>query len=533
MNSLIEKVSRNQSGHWGFVEPAYGVSHLLPLIDEIAFRPGVRLDRIDVRMENSSNYDINYELTDPVDVCCHRFEHLFSDASKNGFRCFCCVFEGFEVLDVTAQCRLLSFTRRIREQSRELQVQTIIQGSWNRYSLLAQWQANPNISPVPDQRNIHCSDGTNIEDLAKVFGREGWISGQPNELDHRAIEAILEFTGGDLLLVEEVVEILKVQRRSLRNFQETAEDVVTSGHVFDSLSARLSRLSPGGEVILSRVLELLTLSVDARSPLVEELRLLGLIRLRKRSDKVVASIPSPLLERALRLNWHRYKPGVGNVSASGDLNWPLRTINGYAYSLVMEIETLLRNWLVSSLSNQHGSDWKNCIKDVKTPGSNVGQVTEEILALGSQLIGILFPDLDLSIAATGSEGSVEPEAATAETPCVAKAGKDKNMVGVIDSAYDWKRRVVTNVFVRLAETGLPCFFTTGALVGSLMYPKGRVPEVVKQVFNQREELKRFLTKFSAIRSAVAHNQVLAFSALEDLESLLRELELRLGTQTSQ
>ena len=245
---------------------------------------------------------------------------------------------------------------------------------------------------------------------------------------------------------------------------------------------------------------------------------------------MVASIPSPLMEKALRLNWHRFKPGTGRVSTSFDLNWPLKAINGYAYVLVMEIEALLRNWLVSSLSSQQEDDWKVAIKDVKTPGSSADLVSDEILALGGQLIGILFPDLEPVL---NSEEPTVVDSGSSAGPLVAKKNSEKQMVGIIDSADDWRNRVVSNVFVRLSETGLPSFFTTGALVGALMYSKGKMPEIVKRVFSQREDLKRFLTKFSAIRSAVAHNQVLAFSALEDLESLLRELEIRLGMQNYQ
>jgi len=345
-----------------------------------------------------------------------------------------------------------------------------------------------------------------------------------------AVEALLEFTGGDLLLIEEVLGILKANRSPLADFQETLEDVVASGRVVDDLNSRLRSLPAGATELVRGILASHALVVDSREPIIEDLRLLGMLRLKKMRNRAVAIMPSPLMDTALRRNWHRLNLGGTGVCNSSDLVWPLASINGHAYGLVLEIETLLRNWLVSALGDEVCRDWREDLREVKTLAGDASVITEDIRVLGSKLLEVLYPSVDFSGLGSDQASPTGEFQADPEGFAKKKVDNAKGMVGVIDSAEDWRKRVVSNVFVRISGTGLPGFFTTGALANVLMYSKGRVSEVVKTVFSQREDIRRFLTKFGAIRSAVAHNQVLAFSAVEDLVSLLCELTSRLGMQ---
>jgi len=519
MKLLLDEILRKKKGHWGFIEPAYSWSRLPQFIEAI------RGDR-EIRLLSFDCGTLKKELrSDNRDGCLEEIKSLIEADIKVSCEAHaqsvCFILSNFHLLPVQAQCNLLSLTRGIREATNDISFQTIVHGHWNRYRVQKYWNTYEALSPVPDQRNVRALDGPTFNDMLDRLSSADWIPNPCVGVDRTAIEALIEFTGGDTQMIEEVLAVLKARGHGLKAFQETRVDVAISEGVGSDLISRIQRLSEGGLDKVRVLLNAHSMIVDPRDPLIEDLRLLGIVKLTRNNDLTVASISSPLMDLALRQNWDRLSKGLAPMYSGGDLVRPLHSINRHAYQLVLEIETLLRNWLVSALSGDKDHNWKLDVKGIKVPGCNAEAVSQEILQLGRTLVEALYPQLDLSVIdkyQSSTDGSDR------------KKGVDRpSMVDAIDSAEEWMRRQSAQPSIRLAELGLPSFFTTGSLINIYMAGKGKVHDVVAQAFPSREELRTFLSKFNVIRSAVAHNQDLALSSVEELAGLHRELCMRCGS----
>lgn len=464
MKDFLLKVSSGQSGHWGVVDLVHAPSSIEHLLQELRIISKVTgAEPRAVRITRSG-----------VEEAIEKYSRYHDEALEDQQACFCCVVEKFEMLDLDSQFKFLCHTRKLREESTGMQVQTVIHGCWNQLSILEKWSQHREVSPVLNSNNIYRSEGLSTDNLLEILTNEGLVIRDHDLMQRRAAKALREFSGGDIFLVREVLGNLRAHRRRVEAFQGTLEDVIISGSVIDHMALRLQVLSPDGCDILANVLNSQPYKVGGRDPVVEQLRLLGLIVLERIETETFASIPSPLMNAVLRQNWSLLSSTpTREVCASGDLQWPLRSISSLAYQQVMEIECLLRNWLVSGLGAQ-GRDWREALASITFWQEGHGQ--SEVLAVGERQLEMQRSQLKVKLSGQGVLSFIPPE----------------------------------------------------ALSAILTQDHGEIRNLVATAFPKVDDARVFITSFNDIRSAVVRNLNLSFSCLSDLANLRKELVLRLG-----
>jgi hypothetical protein len=511
MNDIIRELEIGRKGHWGIVEPLYVKSRWQVFRAKLESLKETAILELDCATRFVS-----------VESVAQVRDELEAEVSRSGRKRFCCLLAKFHELPADLQRGVLSMSRGIREASTEVAFQTVAFGSWNRYRLWDSWKREPNLSPCPDQNKIRSLESLDLADLKEMLLDEAWISRARPEIADIAVESFAEFTGGDLFFVGEVLDSLRMSGLILSDVHQVLEDVAHSDTVFSELARRMSRLSPDAQCLLRSVLESHELVVNARNPDLEDLRLGGFVSLERLGDIVSTRVLSPVLEVALRVGGQRISDALEGIYPGTDLAKPSKAINKQAYGIVLEIETLLRNWIVTALSKVTGSDWRADIAGVKVPGCDAEAIAEEIRILGDNLFAALHPELDLA-ALNEREKPVD----VPKDDSNPKTKVKKPMVGVVESAEEWRSRWERHPAVRLSESPLPSFMTTGSLMNIYM-AKGSAEAIIKATFGSREDAKVFFTRFNTIRSAVAHNQSLAFSAIEELVGLKKELCIRLS-----
>lgn len=514
MNDILRELEIGRKGHWGIVEPLYVKSRWQVFRAKLESLKETTMLELDCATRFVS-----------VESVAQVRDELEAEVSRSGKKRFCCLLAKFHELPTDLQREVLSMSRAIRETSTEVALQTVAFGSWNRYRLLDSWKREPNLSPCPDQNKIRSLEPVDLGDLSEMLLEGGWTLRERPEIAGIAVESFAEFTGGDLFFVGEVLDSLRISGRVLADLHQALEDVAHSDTVFSELGRRMSRLSPSAQRLLRKVLESHELVLNARDPDVEDLRLAGFVSLERLGGIVSARVLSPVLEVALRVGGQRISQVLEGIYPGADLSKPSKVINKHAYGIVLEIETLLRNWIVTALSKVAGSDWRADIAGVKVPGCDAEAIAEEIRILGDNLFAALHPELDLSVL-----GEREKSVEVPKEDSAPKTKVKKPMVGVVESAEEWKSRWERHPVVTLCESPLPSFMTTGSLMNIYM-AKGSAEPIIKATFGSREDAKVFFTRFNTIRSAVAHNQSLAFSAIEELIGLKKELSIRLSNHT--
>jgi len=515
MKQILDAISRMQKGHWGLVEPACGVSIQTAFLDEVrrSFRGG--LLEIDCR-------NLPKPLPEFSEAVMSRVGEALQAARESSKRALCCALRDFHHLEIESQIAALSATRSIRESSSDIPLITVVIGAWNRYRIPEVWKQFHPTSPCPDQKCIRTLEPYSVADLQKRLLDDRWISSPASELDEITMEALLEFTGGDACLIDEVLSTLRMSGRVLRDYPETLTDVTSSETVVSSIEDRLSAIGEKAKDMLCSIIKQHRKLVNPRQVEIEDLRLTGFIRIERTGDLSLALLNSVLMEKALRKN-HQVLTHASNLIATvNDFVNPSNAINSHAYRLILQIETILRNTMVEHFSDLGPEGWRLGAKDIKIPGNPAELHADDIHHLGKKLIAALYPDFDFS---SFEESSKQTE----EIPAAIGEGRKKpKMVSVVNAALEWRGRSARELWVRSAEDSLPQFMTTGALMNVYL---GNEP-LLKACFNDREQAKTFFAQFLSLRSAVAHNHSLGLSAVEDLISLKRELCNRLGASVN-
>lgn len=517
MRALLAEVLKGRKGHWGLVEPLYYHSKQVELLEALRGVEGVDVRTCDCEeFCLRSEEGIEASMNDSVEHLRKEIGAAMDGARQSRGRRVCYLLTRFHCIPVTVQRDILNMTRGLRESSTDVHLQTIVCGSWNRYSLHKAWQGQSTNSPCPDQKSIRSIDSIDLGVISEFLQDEGWISEKRGEIEDLIVEAFAEFTGGDQFVMTEVLAAIKMADLRLRDFYEVLDEVSQSDAMIQEIRNRVANLSREAVRLLRRVLEVHVLSVNIRDTHVEDLRLFGVLFLKRSPAGVFATIASPVLDATLRNGQTVIDSSLVGVYCGDDVMRPSKAINSHAYGLVLEIETLLRNWIVSALSENTEGGWRDEVGGVKVPGCNAEVIAEEIKMLGDELFTALHPDLDLARILRDELAGNDGEHEQWRQP-----GK-KTMVAVIESAKEWKQRWQARPSVRLSESGLPSFLTTGALMNIYM-AKGKIAELVGSTFGTREQAKVFFSKFSALRTAVAHNQSLELSCVEDLIGLRTDL----------
>ena len=514
MKQILAAISRMQKGHWGLVEPACGVSIQTEFLDEV--RRSFRGELLEIDCSS-----LPKPLPEVSAAVMSRVGEALQAARESSKRALCCALRDFHHLEIEGQIAALSATRSLRESSSDISLITVVIGSWNRYRIPEVWKQFHPTSPCPDQKCIRTIEPYAVVELQARLLEERWISSPPSEIEEVTMEALLEFTGGDACLIEEVLSTLRMSDRPLRDYPATLTDVTSSETVVTAIAGRLGAIGEQAGGMLCSIISQQRKLVNPRQVAIEDLRLAGFIRIERTGDLSLALLSSVLMEKVLRQNYELLTRTASSTELRDDTVSPSYAINSHAYRLVLQIETILRNALVEHFSTYAPDGWRQAAKDVKIPGSPAELHADEIHQLGKKLIAALYPDIDFS--AFGEDSSRSGEI---QPPVEEKRPKPK-MISVVDAAIEWQGRSARESWVRSTEDSLPQFMTTGALMNVYL---GKEPcdSLLKKCFNDREQAKTFFAQFLSLRSAVAHNHSLGLSAIDDLISLKRELCSRLG-----
>lgn len=514
MKQILDAIFRLQKGHWGLVEPAFGVSIQTEFLHEA--RRGFRGELLEINCHELPMTSPEVSVT-----IMSLIEDALITARKSSKRALCCILREFHHLGIECQIEALSATRSLRESTIDISLITVVIGSWNRYRIPEAWKQHHPTSPCPDQKCIRSIDPYSVADLQTRLLNDRWISSPPSELEEVTIRALLELTGGDACFMEEVLSTLRMSGSLLRDYSETLTYVTSSETVETSIRQRLSGIGAQAKSVLCAIIRQQRKIVNPRQADIEDLRLAGFIRIERTGDLDLALISSVLMEKALRLNQQLLGDAPLLVGAGQDHLSPTYAINSYAYHLVLQIETLLRNAMVEHFYLLEPEGWRQGAKDIKIPGNPADLHIDEIHQLGKKLVAALYPDFDVS--GLGENASRTEEV---QLPLNEKKKKPK-MLSVVDAALEWQSRNSRESWVRSVEDSLPQFMTTGSLM-NVYLGKDMCELLLKTCFIDREQAKTFFAQFLSLRSAVAHNHSLGLSAVEDLISLKRELCSRLG-----
>jgi hypothetical protein len=514
VKQILDAISRMQKGHWGLVEPACGVSIQTAFLDGVRSSFRGHLLEIDCR-------SLPKPVPEVSEAVMSRVGQALQIARESGKRAVCCALRDFHHLEIESQIAALSATRSIRESSSDIPLITVLIGAWNRYRIPQVWKQFHPTSPCPDQKCIRTIQPYSVADLQASLLDDRWISSPASELDEITVEALLEFTGGDACLIDEVLSTLRMSGRALRDYPETLTDVASSETVVESIENRLSAIGEKAKGILCSIIRQQRKLVDPRQLEIEDLRLAGFIRIERTGDLCLALLNSVLMEKVLRKNHGVLVHASNSIATVNDLVNPSHAINSHAYRLVLQIETILRNTMLEYFSDLKPEGWRHGTKDIKIPGNPAELHADDIRQLGKQLIAALYPDVDFSAFEESSKR-------TDKIPVPIEEGRKKpKLLSVVDAALEWQGRSGREGWVRSAEDSLPQFITTGALM-NVYLGKDLCEPLLKACFNDREQARTFFAQFLSLRSAVAHNHSLGLSTVEDLIALKRELCSRLG-----
>lgn len=510
---LLEQLSVKQKGHWGLIYDCSQEVQQSSVLEEIASTFRGSLLAVDCGALPQDRDALQIELRD-------KLKAFLTDVRAGQKRCAYCILRDFHKLSTQQQIDALITARGLREDSSNGPLATIAAGSWNQYRVHAEWPTHIS-SPCPDESRIHRLRPATANDFSQYLVDDGWLSKQPSEpeLDGVVVSALLELTGADLVLLQELLAAMRTSNRGLLSFQTSIEGTCQSEAVVGIVEERLTSVEPEARKLFAEILSRQVVMLSAgQTKDAEDLRLAGLITIDRTPDTAAAVIRSPIIERIFRSNGHLL--AGFEIKNDTDFVAPSISINTHAYRLVVQIETLLRNAMVEILSENADESWQQEAAVVKIPDNSPEENAEAMREL-KLLLSNAAPMLGLDVnERSSSDGTLDGAAPK-------KVAVKSKMTTVLAAAVDWRRRMQDKAVVFPYEQSLAQFVTVGSL--EMIYLKtGRCDALLQRCFTSRQEAIAFFHKFGALRSAVAHNFSLGITAVRDLLILKRDLGSRLG-----
>jgi hypothetical protein len=508
-------LSAKQKGHWGVVFDQGGLPYQEECLANIAqmFRASILNLRCGELPRDTDALAVDVD---------QRVKVALRSAQNQQHKSLCVLLRDFHALNVEQQIVTLTATRALRETPSEIALVTIASGAWNRHRLRAEWPKEVG-SPCPDEKCIIHGGALSAGDLQNQLIADSWMTRDTSELNAVLAEALLEVSGGDSFLLSELLSVLRHSGRRLVEFQQCLEDVASSETVLSLMHGRMKSVTERAAKLFAAALQQQGIAANLRDPDIEDLRLAGFIKIERTPDTALAVVSSPLIEKIFR--HHRQFLGRQILVDASDRVAPSIAINTYAYRLVLQIETMLRNAMVEILATDDGKTWLTEAEQVKIPDGSAETHAAELQELGRRIVAALYPQIDFG--AYNDSGALKT---AAEQPDSGSSAK-KRKVFVANAAREWRQRMVNGAIVFPYEQALPQFMTVGSLMNVYLKP-GRCELLVKQCFSTREQAKAFFEKFIMLRSAIAHSLSVGINAVEDLLTLKRELSCRLGRSPS-
>jgi hypothetical protein len=328
----------------------------------------------------------------------------------------------------------------------------------------------------------------------------------PSELDIVAAQFVAEHTGGDEFLVDQAVSHLAGRRGDwTSNVEQVLEELTEAPDVIDAVRERIGFLDTQSRSELTKLLVFQRLVRPADRTESEHLWLAGIAQcLDLGSGKQCVCVASPLIETVLRRITQRDAPGT--VALSEDLCFQHGSLAATAYRRLAEVETLLRNLVVTMWYAEAGDNWSQRLDEIKTLSREQEQ-SQEV----RELVDLVREALAASgVPLEGMTGSPTPTDGTQEP---------RPKQSIRQSAESWRQRQTTHHGVELARDNLLQFLTTEALMSVLVNKKFGLHGPGKPF--RLEYLVTALEEYIAIRSAVAHNQAVKISTISRLDDLHR------------
>lgn len=170
-------------------------------------------------------------------------------------------------------------------------------------------------------------------------------------------EYLYELTLGDVNAVSELLTLVGEQPINCATFLSASEHLIVSSEWGARLKSSISKLSERGRKQLAHLMLGQYVRTKPYDDLEDELILSGLVRVDETMNDRCLRLRSWLTEGGLRHHWHE----LGMISAEvpycnhHELIPPIQCLNQRAFSIVCEIETVLRNLVVARLGRANNN----------------------------------------------------------------------------------------------------------------------------------------------------------------------------------
>lgn len=518
LHSLVRSISSNSKGHWGIIEPT---------------SPPISSDQVDQLKGASSVAFLHFKacrdelvLRSEIDELVigdlgSYLETLIKGLAGGAQRTVRILVSSFHLLSTEDQCSVVRQTRSIRESCANVSVQTILHGSWNIYRLQEYWKAHlSDTSPAPDRKHIFFKEETDVFCLLDRLSKAGCISYGPTPIDQIGAKAILEITGGDSFFVDYIIDALRAQQLGLSEFETIIDQLYEAGTIQDAIKSRLTTVSPDGWSIIDAILKNQFTRRPHQDADTEDLRLLGIIKLRRAGTSSILTIASPIIERILRNRWTYFAPFRKPIYNGPDLARPILALNTAAYQYVFEIENVLRNLIILVLESSSSLGWQGQIKSIKAGPRSDGDDSDPHTVLLERILSVV-QRLSPTRAIDNMQEAERTQEPTLEDdkPVITKP---KN-ISIVESAENWRSRQLNSPALELSHASLIYFFTTENIVKSF-FSKPLYQEVWGKHFPEKDEFITLIQNYITIRAAVAHNQPVNLKTIHRLMMIQDDLQ---------
>jgi hypothetical protein len=434
------------------------------------------------------------------------------DTAVENFRQSVCIVIGeFHNAGVFEQCSLIKTARSLQESNSSLSLQFVFIGKWNYFNFRFQYREinGHTSSPPAESKNIlHVPPWNNKNLLSLLQTRQ--LVANPSEFDLVACEFVVEQTAGDEFLIRCVVEDLKSHDGEwTKNIEQVLSELISSNRVIQEITERVRALGPTERSELIKLLRVHRLVRPYDSIKSEQLWLEGLAQRSKlEGGKCCIQIAGPLINTIVR----RILAGEESEAyfSPGQICFEREAISTAAYRRISQIENLLRNLIISLWYADLGDKWEENLKATKT--SSYNREDE------STYVKLILDQLRSELVASGVGIDINKSSLLTEdiNPIA------QRQVSIFESARNWQKRQLENHGVELADNNTMHFLTTEALCAVFCNKKNGLHGVNKP-FN-KDFLINTLTEYTAIRSAVAHNQPIKLNTITRLDSLQRKFD---------
>ena len=425
------------------------------------------------------------------------------------------VIDEFHLASAEEQNTILREARLIQESEKSIALQFLFCGRWSHYLSKSYHieQHGNSLSPPTDAKNSQQIPYATEDDVLKELTDHGKVLTSPTDLDRIGCAFLLEQTAGDWHLIQQAIEGLDSSPWT-DSIEQSVSELASSQEVVSEIHRRLNLVDDGARAELYRLLRIRRLLRPVGSKEAELLWLAGLARKYGRpGGQLMLEIASPVVEAVIRNLESSCKSE--KVANANEICYCRNSIATAAYRRVADIETLLRNVVVSEWRLRHGNNWLSKLADTKTCAHDREEFEEWLQTSLRERYNI------------EPLGSTQTDTNIGDSE---KAHKRKYLT-VLNSATEWQQRQRANHSVALHQDNLMHFLTTESLIGIFENRKSQF-HGEGGIFN-KGELLTALAEFEAIRSAVAHNQPVKLSMIPKLDSLLERFVKWLTTYADQ